>query len=122
MLKLIFCVASLALLATPATADPDKNESGKRYEEQRDRDGSLSRFYENDRPRSDASGDYRRNDRYGDRRVSRAIPAGQLPPPGSCRVWLYDKPAGHQSPPTNCRLARDQAARSGGPTSDRRYR
>ena len=30
------------------------------------------------------------------------IPAGHLPPPGSCRVWYPDRPAGQQPPPTSC--------------------
>lgn len=30
------------------------------------------------------------------------IPAGHLPPPGSCRIWYPDRPAGHQPPPGDC--------------------
>ncbi len=30
------------------------------------------------------------------------IPAGHLPPPGSCRLWYSDRPAGHQPPPGDC--------------------
>lgn len=30
------------------------------------------------------------------------IPAGHLPPPGECRVWVPGIPAGHQAPPRRC--------------------
>ena len=144
MLRQILCAASLALLATPAMADPDKNESGKRYEEQRgrddgrrgdddkrDKDGryrdagrSGSNDYDQYRDARgydrrdgydrDRQGYDRRNDYDRNRQVSRAIPAGHLPPPGSCRVWYYNRPAGQQPPPTDCRTARSQAERFGG--------
>jgi hypothetical protein len=44
-------------------------------------------------------------DRYG-------IPPGQLPPPGQCRVWFDNRPAGRQPRPTSCREAELTAARS----------
>jgi hypothetical protein len=33
------------------------------------------------------------------------IPAGHLPPPGSCRVWYPGTPPGHQPPPQACHTA-----------------
>lgn len=30
------------------------------------------------------------------------IPAGHMPPPGSCRIWFPDRPPGRQPPPGNC--------------------
>lgn len=30
------------------------------------------------------------------------IPAGHLPPPGSCRIWYPDRPPGQQPPPGDC--------------------
>lgn len=30
------------------------------------------------------------------------IPNGHLPPPGECKVWYPDRPAGHQPPPFPC--------------------
>ena len=109
MLKQILCAASLAFFATPALADPDKNESGKRYDERRDRYGDRDRYYDKDSYYGDVRRDHDRGDRFRNRRLSRAIPAGHLPPPGSCRVWFYDRPAGHQLPPTDCQSARYQA-------------
>lgn len=47
--------------------------------------------------------------RHGDR--AQGIPPGHLPPPGECRVWYDDRPAGQQPPPTSCREAERVAAR-----------
>jgi hypothetical protein len=47
--------------------------------------------------------------RYGDR--AQGVPPGHLPPPGECRVWYDDRPAGHQPAPTNCHNAERVAAR-----------
>ncbi len=98
MLRHIMLASAIGLVATPALADPDKDESGHGRSEWRD--------------------DHRNGDRYyrdrDDRGYSRGIPAGHLPPPGECRVWFPDRPAGHQPPPMNCNRAERQADRYGG--------
>lgn len=89
MLKYLFLAGAVAMIAPPAFADPYKDESG--------------------------NGSYRvwdHRDDYG--RHSYGIPRGHLPPPGSCRVWFYDRPAGQQPPPTSCRRAERLADRYGG--------
>lgn len=50
-----------------------------------------------------------RGGRYGDH--AQGIPPGHLPPPGLCRVWYDDRPAGRQPPPSNCRDAERVASR-----------
>ena len=104
MIKLLTAVAGAALLAAPAYADPDKDESGNGYRE---------RFERWDRGdyREDEDRDYRD---YRSYRGRYSIPAGHLPPPGECRVWFYERPAGQQPPPTNCGDARRMAYRLGG--------
>ena len=34
------------------------------------------------------------------------IPRGQWPPPGKCRIWFPDRPAGHQPAPAKCKKLR----------------
>ena len=115
MLKKILLASMLTLAASAASADPGKDESGNHPY----RDGRY--YHDGDRyDRRDRHDGYDRDDRsYGDRRdrdrrYSRRIPAGHLPPPGSCRVWFRDRPAGHQPPPMSCREARRYAYRYGG--------
>lgn len=87
-------IAMAALVLTcgagAAAADPWKDESGNRrdaYHEHRDYD------WPNYRGR---------------------IPEGHLPPPGSCRVWYFERPPGQQPSPTGCRRAERLADRTGG--------
>ena len=47
-------------------------------------------------------------------RGTQGIPPGHLPPPGECRVWYDNRPAGQQPPPTSCDNARAAVARGGG--------
>ena len=104
MFKPLLAIAGLSVLAAPAYADPHKDESGH---------GNRDRYERWD------DGDYRR-DEYRDYRDYRgyrgryAIPRGHMPPPGECRVWFYDRPAGQQTPPTGCREARRYAYHHGG--------
>jgi hypothetical protein len=42
------------------------------------------------------------------------IPKGHLPTAGECRVWYPDRPAGQQPPPSSCREAERRADRYGG--------
>jgi len=99
MLKHIILASAIGLVATPAIADPDKDESGNGRSEWRGDDRpDRKRYYDG---RSEYG--YRRN-----------IPNGHLPPPGECRVWFPDRPAGHQPPPTSCNRAERQADRYGG--------
>ena len=37
------------------------------------------------------------------------IPPGQMPPPGSCRVWHPGAPPGQQPPPGDCNELREAA-------------
>jgi hypothetical protein len=67
-------------------ADPWKNESGKRMW------GDARQYDSYERPHE------RRRFRHALR-----IPKGHLPPPGECRRWYPDRPAGHQTPPFRCR-------------------
>lgn len=74
----------LAALSTTVYADEGKDESGKaerRHEERTRHDRRSSYFHQHGYTR---------------------IPNGQLPPPGECRIWYPDRPAGHQPPPFKC--------------------
>ena len=55
------------------------------------------------------AGAQERGERYDDR--AQGIPAGHLPSPGECRLWYDDRPAGQQPPPTSCREAERDASR-----------
>jgi hypothetical protein len=91
MLLRSIVAAAIALMASPAFADPDKDESGKgSYRAEKAQGGSQERY-------------------------SYRIPRGHVPPPGTCRAWLDDRPAGQQPPPTgDCLQAQRLADRYGG--------
>jgi hypothetical protein len=93
MMKTLIAAAGLTLMATPVLADPDKNESGKYYEPDRwsdyDRDGDGWRDRRDGddwRDEDDRWDDHDRDWERDDRRSRHSIPAGHLPPPGSCPV------------------------------------
>ena len=54
-----------------------------------------------------------RQNRQTRQEIARAqgVPAGQLPPPGQCRVWYDNRPNGRQPSATSCRNAEAIAAR-----------
>jgi hypothetical protein len=96
--------AAACLAASPAFADPDKDESGKgkrheqRYEhDKKDRNEGAERRVWRDK---DGWGD---KERFHGRHAQVKIPPGHLPPPGECRIWFPDRPPGHQPPPGDCR-------------------
>jgi hypothetical protein len=72
-------------VGSPVSADPWKDESGKRK-------GRDAYGWQDDGPGRD-------RDRY--RRAER-IPRGHMPPPGECRTWYRGVPPGHQPPPYRC--------------------
>jgi len=77
-------LVGLMAIGSGAFADPGKDESGKGQQRRGERhgaEGHSSYFH-----------------RYGHTR----IPNGHLPPPGECRIWYPDRPAGQQPPPFKC--------------------
>lgn len=90
-------LAAVMLLGAGAFADEGKDESGKGKAKQGDGDpkgydGSSSYF-----------------NRHGYSR----IPNGHLPPPGECRIWYPDRPAGQQPPPFKCGQAQGRVEPGG---------
>ena len=87
--------ACLLAFNAGAFADEGKDESGKgkqRYEERSERG---ERFGSSDRANRDGNSHFHRQGKT-------RIPNGHLPPPGECRVWYPNRPAGQQPPPFKC--------------------
>lgn len=86
------------LVCVPALADEGKDESGKGKDRK-----SYSEKYDKKKDES-GKGKYGNGDREtyfqrnGYTRLN--IPPGHYPPPGECRIWYPDRPAGQQPPPT----------------------
>jgi hypothetical protein len=86
MISCAFAAAVLLMLPVMASADPGKDESGKR-------DGGRAAYnqqYDDGQPRRARNAE------------SVRIPRGHMPPPGECRTWYEGRPAGHQPPPYKC--------------------
>lgn len=88
--------------ATASFADEGRDESGRGTRDRANEkhwkdDERRDRGKESDRQQG-GERDYFH--RHGYTRLS--IPNGHLPPPGECRVWHPDRPAGQQPPPTKC--------------------
>jgi hypothetical protein len=74
------------------------------WEEPQDEGGQEEKT-EGSRPRAPEDDDEQRDDPShddGDPSEVRGIPVGQMPPPGSCRIWYPDRSAGHQPPSASC--------------------
>lgn len=85
----------LLQLGTGAHADEGKDESGKGKQRYEDRFERSERGERSDR-------DYRGGNSHFHRQGQTRIPNGHLPPPGECRVWYPNRPAGQQPPPFKC--------------------
>lgn len=96
LMKTCFVAAVLCCSITTASADPDRNESGK--SDKHDRWKGEQHKAEGERNRGQ-----RRRSYFHDHGYARLdIPKGHYPPPGECRIWFPDRPAGHQPPPGSC--------------------
>lgn len=81
-----FAFAMILCCSTAIMADEWKDESGK------GRQPKIAHRQNNDQD------SYFLRHGYG--RLN--IPEGHYPPPGECRIWFPDRPAGQQGPPGNC--------------------
>ena len=88
----------LSVLGPAVHADEGKDESGKGKGKQQQRE---------ERKQQDERSSY-----FQQRGQSR-IPDGHLPPPGECRIWYPDRPAGQQPPPFKCGEARGRVEPGG---------
>jgi len=97
-------VFSLVVCA-PAFADEGKDESGKGKDRK-----TYTEKYDKKKGESGKGKDYKEKYDYADRNTyfqrhgytQLNIPPGHYPPPGECRIWYPDRPAGQQPPPTGC--------------------
>ena len=112
-LTLFFGLTSIGV-----SADEGKNEArGKDEKHLVERDEGRKEYRHDDTPRDnygDRSGErgqggYFREKGYANQR----IPNGHLPPPGECRIWYPDRPAGQQPPPFKCGQGRRQVEPGG---------
>lgn len=90
----VMVLVGLMAFGTGAVADEGKDESGQgkqRREEWKQHEG-RSYFHQHGYTR---------------------IPNGHLPPPGECRIWYPDRPAGQQPPPFKCGQARGRVEPGG---------
>ena len=98
----VLWAAALSCAVGMASADPDKDESGKG----RERPGYSSEkdWHDKKHRQEGRHGKAERRGSYfhehGYTRLS--IPPGHYPPPGECRLWYPDRPPGHQPPPGKC--------------------
>lgn len=93
----VIALAGLMALGGGALADEGKDESGQgkqRREERRQHEGQPPSSY------------------FHQRGYTR-IPDGHLPPPGECRIWYPDRPAGQQPPPFKCGQGRPRVEPGG---------
>jgi hypothetical protein len=90
----LIALAGMLAVSGSALADEDKDESGK---------GDRRRDYNK---RHDDGGRRGHDGSYFRQRGYDRIPNGHLPPPGECRIWYPDRPAGQQPPPFKCGEAR----------------
>lgn len=99
---LMTLVVFTLFVCVSALADEGKDESGKgkdrkpyseKYDKKKNESGK-GKYYGGNGDRETYF------QRHGYTQLN--IPPGHYPPPGECRVWYPDRPAGQQPPPTGC--------------------
>jgi hypothetical protein len=93
-------MVAVALVTTcgMAFADPDKDESGKGKDRERHGERERHEASQHHDGKSHEGKSYFHRQGY----TRLKIPEGHYPPPGECRFWYPDKPAGQQPPPVKC--------------------